>query len=253
MPGAGVGLDSAAGLGRGTGKKCVVNLAAGHVVGRRAAIETAPERGIGGDPWLGRGDRPAGLHHDRSAKRHGAFGAEQPEEGQPRLDPGYGTDGLPVDRQPRFARYTRQDRPDFGFGDLVPRRGGAEGDPEEAQPGLRGIDRGFHELKLRSAGAGKLHQLDPVADCAQRVDKVMADARAEKGEQVGHRYLREADMENLNAFLEPGMLVRHPERPDWGTGQVQSNIGGKVTVMFPDEGKVVIDGERVVLVMVSAG
>lgn len=54
-------------------------------------------------------------------------------------------------------------------------------------------------------------------------------------------------MDNLNEFLEPGMLVRHPARPDWGTGQVQSNIGGKVTVMFPDEGKVVIDGARVAL------
>lgn len=46
------------------------------------------------------------------------------------------------------------------------------------------------------------------------------------------------------------MLVRHPERTDWGTGQVQSNIGGKVTVMFPDAGKVVIDGSRVNLVLV---
>ncbi|KPP91113.1 MAG: Protein of unknown function (DUF3553) [Rhodobacteraceae bacterium HLUCCA08] len=60
-------------------------------------------------------------------------------------------------------------------------------------------------------------------------------------------------MDNLNDFLEPGMLVRHPDRPDWGTGQVQSNIGGKVTVMFPDEGKVVIDGTRVALEPVLGG
>lgn len=54
----------------------------------------------------------------------------------------------------------------------------------------------------------------------------------------------------VNAILEPGMLVRHPDRPDWGTGQVQSNIGGRITVNFPDEGKVVFDGERVDLMPV---
>lgn len=54
-------------------------------------------------------------------------------------------------------------------------------------------------------------------------------------------------MTNLNAMLEPGMFVRHPDQPDWGLGQVQSNIGGKVTVNFENEGKVVIDGVRVAL------
>lgn len=54
----------------------------------------------------------------------------------------------------------------------------------------------------------------------------------------------------VNAILEPGMRVRHPGRPDWGTGQVQSNIGGRITVNFPDEGKVVIDGHRVDLELV---
>lgn len=46
------------------------------------------------------------------------------------------------------------------------------------------------------------------------------------------------------------MYVQHPTHPDWGIGQVQSNIGGKITVMFPDEGKVVIDSGRVTLVPV---
>jgi FKBP-type peptidyl-prolyl cis-trans isomerase 2 len=49
----------------------------------------------------------------------------------------------------------------------------------------------------------------------------------------------------MEQFLEPGMLVRHPERPDWGLGQVQSVIGRKVTVNFEHAGKVVIDGSRV--------
>ncbi|MFQ6552290.1 DUF3553 domain-containing protein [Aestuariibius insulae] len=57
-------------------------------------------------------------------------------------------------------------------------------------------------------------------------------------------------MTGITSIMEPGMLVRHPDRPDWGTGQVQSNIDGKVTVNFPDLGKTVIDGDRVSLEIV---
>jgi hypothetical protein len=56
--------------------------------------------------------------------------------------------------------------------------------------------------------------------------------------------------DNMNAMLEPGMLVQNPSEPDWGTGQVQSNINGRITVNFRDAGKVVIDGSRVILVPV---
>jgi hypothetical protein len=54
----------------------------------------------------------------------------------------------------------------------------------------------------------------------------------------------------MTSFLEPGMRVRHPSQPEWGIGQVQSNIGGKVTVNFPEAGKVVIDGSRIDLMPV---
>jgi hypothetical protein len=54
----------------------------------------------------------------------------------------------------------------------------------------------------------------------------------------------------MNALLEPGMLVRHPDQPDWGLGQVQSNIDGRVTVNFEHVGKVVIDGKWIDLVLV---
>ena len=57
-------------------------------------------------------------------------------------------------------------------------------------------------------------------------------------------------MNDLNAIFTPGMRVRHPDQPDWGVGQVQSNIGGKITVNFPDEGKVVIDGAHITLIPV---
>ena len=54
-------------------------------------------------------------------------------------------------------------------------------------------------------------------------------------------------MSGIGGLLAPGMLVRHPDRPEWGRGQVQSNIGGKVTVNFEHAGKVVIDIARVEL------
>ena len=55
---------------------------------------------------------------------------------------------------------------------------------------------------------------------------------------------------NLGSLLEPGMLVRHPQQPDWGLGQVQSNIGGKVTVNFEHAGKQVIVSEWIDLIPV---
>jgi hypothetical protein len=57
-------------------------------------------------------------------------------------------------------------------------------------------------------------------------------------------------MSDFNALLVPGTLVRHPGRPDWGVGQVQSNIAERITVNFPDAGKVVIDASRVELIPV---
>ncbi len=56
---------------------------------------------------------------------------------------------------------------------------------------------------------------------------------------------------DMTSILEPGMLVRHPSQPDWGVGQVQSNINGKVTVNFREAGKVVVDGARVMLILVT--
>lgn len=44
----------------------------------------------------------------------------------------------------------------------------------------------------------------------------------------------------MRAELEPGQWVRHPGRPDWGPGQVQSVIGDRVTVTFENAGKVLI-------------
>ena len=47
--------------------------------------------------------------------------------------------------------------------------------------------------------------------------------------------------------LVPGMLVRHPERQDWGIGQVQSVDGNRVTVNFEHAGKRLINTAVVAL------
>ncbi len=51
--------------------------------------------------------------------------------------------------------------------------------------------------------------------------------------------------------LSPGMLVRHPARPEWGLGQVQSAVGHRVTVNFEHAGKVLINSEKVTLTVVE--
>jgi hypothetical protein len=51
--------------------------------------------------------------------------------------------------------------------------------------------------------------------------------------------------------LSPGMLVHHPNEPDWGIGQVQSVIGERITVNFQHRGKVLINAARIALVVVE--
>ena len=49
-------------------------------------------------------------------------------------------------------------------------------------------------------------------------------------------------------FLTPGAFVRHPDRPDWGLGQIQSVTGRRITVNFEGVGKVLILIDRVSLI-----
>ncbi len=51
--------------------------------------------------------------------------------------------------------------------------------------------------------------------------------------------------------LVPGALVRHPERPEWGLGQVQSVIGNRITVNFENAGKLLIKSDVVSLLRVD--
>lgn len=50
-----------------------------------------------------------------------------------------------------------------------------------------------------------------------------------------------------HAMLEPGAWVCHPDRPDWGPGQVQSVVGARVTVNFRHAGKVLVNAAAVAL------
>lgn len=54
----------------------------------------------------------------------------------------------------------------------------------------------------------------------------------------------------MNDLLAPGDFVRNPQAPDWGLGQVQSCIDGRVTVNFEHAGKRVFVGDAVVLTLV---
>ena len=47
--------------------------------------------------------------------------------------------------------------------------------------------------------------------------------------------------------LVPGTFVRHPTRPDWGLGQIQSVTGRRVTVNFEGAGKILILTDHVAL------
>ena len=47
-------------------------------------------------------------------------------------------------------------------------------------------------------------------------------------------------MDNNNLDMPPGTLVENSKSPNWGVGQVQSCINGKVTVNFENVGKKVL-------------
>jgi hypothetical protein len=53
------------------------------------------------------------------------------------------------------------------------------------------------------------------------------------------------------APLFPGTRVRHPDRPEWGIGQVQSVIGTRITVNFENAGKRLILGDQIGLVAIE--
>lgn len=55
----------------------------------------------------------------------------------------------------------------------------------------------------------------------------------------------------MTFLLEPGAFVRHPDRPDWGIGQVQSVIGKRATVNFENAGKQLINTDLIDLTILD--
>ena len=51
--------------------------------------------------------------------------------------------------------------------------------------------------------------------------------------------------------LEPGDFVINPQCENWGLGQIQSIIPGKITVNFENTGKKVINSKIVILEKVN--
>ena len=50
---------------------------------------------------------------------------------------------------------------------------------------------------------------------------------------------------------EPGDFVINPNDKDWGIGQIQSIINGKITVNFENTGKKVINTKEIILKRVN--
>ena len=48
-----------------------------------------------------------------------------------------------------------------------------------------------------------------------------------------------------------GDFVQHPDKPDWGHGQVQSIIGNRITVIFEHMGKTIIIADQISLTPVA--
>lgn len=55
----------------------------------------------------------------------------------------------------------------------------------------------------------------------------------------------------MTFVLEPGAYVRHPDRPDWGIGQVQTVVRSRVTVNFENAGKQLINTAVIALVILD--
>ena len=55
----------------------------------------------------------------------------------------------------------------------------------------------------------------------------------------------------MTFWLEPGAYVRHPDRPDWGIGQIQTVVGQRVTVNFENAGKQLINTAVIALAVLD--
>ena len=55
----------------------------------------------------------------------------------------------------------------------------------------------------------------------------------------------------FSSHFAPGDFVRHPERPEWGLGRIQSAHGARLTATFENAGKQSINAEAISLVRIE--
>ena len=55
----------------------------------------------------------------------------------------------------------------------------------------------------------------------------------------------------ISNHFAPGDFVRHPERPEWGLGRIQSAHGARLTATFENAGKQSINAEAISLVRIE--
>ena len=65
------------------------------------------------------------------------------------------------------------------------------------------------------------------------------------------RYPADMPMHEDSSQFAPGDFVRHPERPEWGLGRVQSAHGARLTATFENAGKQSINASAIALVRVE--
>ncbi len=54
-----------------------------------------------------------------------------------------------------------------------------------------------------------------------------------------------------SSHFAPGDWVRHPERPEWGLGRIQTALGERITATFENAGKQSINAQAIALVRVE--
>jgi len=55
----------------------------------------------------------------------------------------------------------------------------------------------------------------------------------------------------MHDAFTPGTLVRNPDQPEWGLGQIQSAVGHRVTANFEHAGKLSLNVAVVKLIVVE--
>tara|TARA_B100000700_G_C14340068_1_gene532287 strand:- start:72 stop:254 length:183 start_codon:yes stop_codon:yes gene_type:complete len=56
---------------------------------------------------------------------------------------------------------------------------------------------------------------------------------------------------NYNSDLTPGVFVINEKNIEWGIGQVQSNVGEKITINFENVGKKTINSKIIKLKIIK--